>query len=253
MKRVPFFLLGLAVCITVLAADTMLQTPYPKWSLAAAVRLLNSSAWARQETFTRVIGGVGSGISGEKEIYNTFYVRFLSARPIREAYARVQQIQIGYDKWKPQEKKRFDARTKASLDLDVDRWIVVAVSFRSNDPNEESLLRQFFESETASTLRNRAFLSTDSFPQVELVAYFPPKEESVGAKFIFPRRIDDVPIVSGTGGQITFELVNLPGVHTGQNSSASYQEQEDNFSGRIVSLRAIFEVKDMIVGERLVL
>jgi hypothetical protein len=217
------------------------------------VRLLNSSAWARQETFTRVIGGVGSGVSGEKEIYNTFYVRFLSARPIREAYTRVQQIQNGYDKWKPQEKRRFDALTKASLDLDVDRWIVVAVSFRSNDPNEESLLRQFFESETASTLRNRVFLSTDSFSQVELAAYFPPKEEGVGAKFVFPRKIEGVPVVSQTGEQITFELVNLPGVHTGQNSSASYQEQEDNFSGRIVSLRATFSVKDMIVGERLLL
>ena len=52
--------------------------PFQEWSLDRAVKVLNDSPWARHETFTRVIRGVGSGISGEKEIYNTFYVRFLS-------------------------------------------------------------------------------------------------------------------------------------------------------------------------------
>src|SRR4030067_3720396 len=80
----------------------------PNWPMAKAVEILNSSPWARHETFTRVIGGVGSGVSGEKEIYNTFYVRFLSARPIREAYARIQQIQLGYDTMTSDNRSQFD-------------------------------------------------------------------------------------------------------------------------------------------------
>jgi hypothetical protein len=210
----------------------IIQEPFHKWSLDRAVRMLNTSPWARQETFTRVISGVGSGISGEKEIYNTFYVRFLSARPIREAYARVQQIQHGYDRMSPEEKRSFEEAQLSTLDLDVSRWIVVSVSFRSNDPNEESTVRRFFQSETAETLKTKAYLSTPSCPQVGLSAYFPQREESVGAKFVFRRELDGVPVLTKDCPSVTLELLNI--------------------TAAITRLRATFEVEPMIVGGQLV-
>jgi hypothetical protein len=219
--------------IAVAATPWTSLEPFNTWSLDRAVKVLNDSPWARQETFTRVIRGVGSGISGEKEIYNTFYVRFLSARPVREAYARVQQIQHDYDKMPPEEKRQFDEAQLPNLDLDVSRWIVVSVSFRSNDPNEESVVRRFFQSETVETLKNKVFLSTPSCPQVELSAYFPQREESVGAKFVFRRQVDGVPVVTKECPNITLELLDVPGVDS--------------------RLRATFEVKSMIVGDRLIL
>jgi len=197
-----------------------------------AVEVLNLSPWARQETYTRVISGVGSGISGEKEIYNTFYVRFLSARPIREAYARIQQIHYGYDKMSPDEKRRFDRAQSANLEMNVSRWIVVSVSFRSNDPNEESSMRRFFQSETVQTLKTKAFLSTQSFPQLELSAYFPPREESVGAKFVFPREVNGVSVVTKDCENVTLELLEIAGANS--------------------RLRAIFDVKSMIVNGELI-
>jgi hypothetical protein len=96
-------------------------------------------------------------------------VRFLSARPIREAYTRIQQIQHAYDKMPPEKKKQFEAAQSSNLHLDVSRWIVVSVSFRSNDPNEESSVRRFFQSETVKTLKTKAFLSTASSPQLSLL------------------------------------------------------------------------------------
>ncbi len=197
-----------------------------------AVEVLNLSPWARQETYTRVISGVGSGISGEKEIYNTFYVRFLSARPIREAYARIQQIHYGYDKMSPDEKRRFDRAQSANLEMNVSRWIVVSVSFRSNDPNEESSMRRFFQSETVQTLKTKAFLSTQSFPQLELSAYFPPREESVGAKFVFPREVNGIPVVTKDCENVTLELLEIADANS--------------------RLRAIFDVKSMIVNSELI-
>lgn len=202
-----------------------------RWSVEHAVKILNSSAWARQETFTRVISGVGSGISGEKEIYNTFYVRFLSAQPIREAYARVQQISHGYDRMKPEEKRRFEEVQKANMDMDVSQWIVVSVGFRSNDPNEESTVRRFFQSETVQTLKNKAYLSTPHFPQLELAAYFPPREESVGAKFVFPREVNGVPVLTKECENVTLELLDLAGT---------------------TKLRSIFAVKPMIINGELI-
>jgi hypothetical protein len=205
---------------------------YSKWPQNRAVQMLNNSPWAKQETFTRVISGVGSGISGEKEIFNTYYVRFLSARPIREAYARIQQIQHGYDKMSPEEKVHFEAAQLSNLDMDASKWIVVSVGFRSNDPNEESGVRRFFQSETVNTLKTKAYLSTASCPQVELRAYFPQREESVGARFVFPREVNGVPVITKESPNITLELLDVPGTNA--------------------RLRATFEVKPMIVGNQLI-
>ena len=202
------------------------------WSMDKTVEMLNHSPWARQETYTRVISGVGSGISGEKEIYNTFYVRFLSARPIREAYARIQQIHHGYDSMPAKEKKRFEEAQRPSLDMDVSRWIVVTVGFRSNDPNEESIVRRFFQSQTVQTLKNKAYISTAACPQLEISAYFPPREETVGAKFVFPRVINGTPVLTRDCETITLELLEVAGPNT--------------------RIRATFDVKPMIVGGELV-
>jgi hypothetical protein len=225
-------LLGLFLSLGAAADDPSNLEPFRRWSLAKAVEVLNSSPWARHETFTRVVGGVGSGVAGEKEIYNRFYVRFLSARPIREAYARIQQIQNGYDRMSPEEQGRFDRMLTPSLDMDAGDWIVVSVTFRSNDPNEESTVRRFFQSETAPTLKNKAFLSTPAFSQVEVAAYFPPREESVGAKFVFPRVINGAPVVAADTDRIAFELLEVPGAHP--------------------RLRAIFSVRPMVLDGKVV-
>ncbi|MBN2243745.1 MAG: hypothetical protein JW793_13750 [Acidobacteria bacterium] len=207
--------------------------PFHQWSLDKAVKVLNDSPWARQETFTRVIRGVGSGVSGEKEIYSTFYVRFLSARPIREAYARVQQIRHGYSTMFPEKRRQFEKAQSARLDLDVTNLIVLSVSFRSNDPNEESSVRRFFQSQTVETMKTKAFLSTASCPQVEIVAYFPPKEESVGAKFVFPREFDGLPVITKECSNVSLELLDVPGTDS--------------------RLRATFDVESMIVDGRIII
>lgn len=223
------FSILLSLTVAGVASDEQLVQ---KWSLSKAVEVLNSSAWARHETFTRVISGVGSGVSGEKEIFNTFYVRFLSARPIREAFARIQQLQYGYDKFGTEDKSRFDLLIQPGLQLEVDRWVVVAVSFRSNDPNEESTVRRFFQKETAETLKNKAFLSTARFSQVPILAYYIPREEGVGAKFVFPRTVDGMPILSKTDQEVVFELLEVPGATP--------------------RLRASFAIKSMVVGDELI-
>lgn len=214
-----------------LAAIAASQEKVAKLSLAEVIEVLNSSAWAKQETFTRVVSGVGSGESGEKEIFNTFYVRIISAKPIREALARLQQIQYGYDELSSEIKSRFDDYVSTELLSGFGDWIVVSVSFRSNAPQEESNVRRFFQKETAETLKNKAFLSTEQFSQVPIQTYFSPRDEGIGAKFVFPRQVDGVPILSARSKSIAFELLDVP--------TASPR------------LRVRFSVKDMIINGRL--
>ena len=193
---------------------------------------MNESPWAKKETFTQIVGGQGSGRSGEKEIYNTFYVRFLSARPIREAYARIQQIYYGYDDMGEPEKAQFEKDQRPNIEMGGSNWIVVSVAFRSNDPNEESDVRRWFQSETVRTLKTKAFLSTPTCSQVEVSAYFPPREESVGAKFVFPRIVDGIPIVTEDCDKITFELLDVPGANP--NLQATFPVKSMMVDGEII-------------------
>jgi len=215
-----------------LSASKISEEPFFSWSQDKAVEVLNASPWAKQETFTQIVGGQGSGRSGEKEIYNTFYVRFLSARPIREAYARIQQIYYGYDDMDQQEKAQFEKDQQPNIEMTSPDWIVVSVAFRSNDPNEESDVRRWFQSETVRTLKTKAFLSTPTCSQVEVSAYFPPREESVGAKFVFPRVVDGIPVVTEDCDAVTFELLDVPGANP--NLQATFSVKSMTVDGEII-------------------
>ncbi len=216
----------------VVSSPSRAEDAFRSWSLPEAVEILTKSAWVRQETFTRVVGGVGSGIQGEKEIYSTYFVRLLSAEPVRKAYARVQLINLGYDQLPDEEKQRVDHQIAEIVDLDVSKWIIVAVCFRSNDHNRESGFDRFLERQSLETLKNRAYLSTESFPRIQLDAYYPPREASVGAKFVFPRNLEGVPVVTTDDETIVFEF---------------------DTPGNEPVLRAIFPVQNMIISGKLIL
>lgn len=217
-------ILGLGLTLAVPDED------YRHWTREQAVWILSDSPWMSRETSTRVVGGIGSGIQGEKEIYNTYFVRFLSALPIRQAFARIQQLQLGFDQLDEARKNELDKQFQGILNLDVEKWIVVAVAFRSNNPREQARVERFFEGETMETMKTRAFLSTEQFPRVEMIAFFPPKEPTVGAKFVFPRFVGGTPIVKSDDKEIVFEF-DTPG------------------TGR--ELRARFAIADMIVNGEL--
>ena len=183
-----------------------LEKPFSSWSLDEAVAVLNDSPWARQTTFTEVVEGVGSGVRGEKEIFNTFYTRLLSSLPVRQAFLRVEQHVHDYDSLSASEKARFDDLATPGLELDFEDWIVLAVSFRSNDADNEREIDRYLEVSTTDSLKNQAFLSTSSVSQVRLKGYFPPQGDGVGAKFVFPRTVDGRPVVADDTETLVFEL-----------------------------------------------
>ncbi len=223
-----FLLLSFVVAFSPLTAEDSFRS----WTLPKAVEILTKSAWVRQETFTRVVGGVGSGIQGEKEIYNTYFVRLISAEPVRQAYARVKLINVGYDQLPDEEKQRVNREIEEIVDLDVSEWIVVAVSFRSNNHNQEAGFDRFLERQSLETMKNRAYLSTEKFPRIQLDAYYPPREASVGAKFVFPRNLEGVPVVTPDDETIVFEF---------------------DTPGNEPVMRATFPVQEMIISGKLIL
>ncbi len=208
------------------------DSPFRDWSKEYSLHILNESPWSQHKTYIRQLRGMGSGIQGEKEIYNTYFVRFLSAQPIRKAFARVKELHIDYDKLSESEKVDFDKENQKSVNLELKDWIVVSVAFRSNVPREESAVDQFLMSQTTETVKNRVYLSTKKFPRLEIAEYIQPSEKIVGAKFIFPRTKDGQEIVTAEDDKIIFEF-NAPGSDP--------------------LLRATFDVTKMIQGGELVI
>lgn len=208
-----------------------LDAPFHEWSQEFSLNILNESPWAQHLTYIRQLRGVGSGIQGEKEVYNTYFVRFLSAKPVRKAFSRLKELHVNYENLSESQKIDFETENRKAVELELDDWIVVSVAFRSNVPREESSVDQFLMSQTTETIKTRAYLSTKRFPRLEISEYIPPNEKIVGAKFIFPRSKDGVEIVTAEDERIVFEF-DAPGN---------------------TSLRTTFNVEDMLQGGDLVL
>lgn len=202
---------GLFFGVLCLAFGSIPPGDYRTWTLEEAQAVLNESPWAAQYTIARVIGGVGSGLYGEKEIYDRFFVRFLSARPVRQAYARVEQIRRGYDDvLNAEERRSLDQELDQKVEKDFRDRILVALTLRSNDSETEQQFWNTLQNQTRETLKNRVHLSSRRFPKVEIAAYYPPQEPAVGAVFVFPREIEGIPLVSEKDSSIVVEI-DLPG------------------------------------------
>lgn len=194
------FLLCLAV-IGSLAWTSTIDLPWVRpessWSREECLKILTDSPWVAKDTTTRVIGGVGSGVQGEKEIFSTYYVRLFSARPVRRAYRRLLELEAGVPP---------ETDDPAGEDAIFRNWIVVAVTYRCNNPREQARIEQFFQTGTTETMKNRAYLTTSRHPRIPLAEYFPPQNPLVGAKFVFPRFLDGNAIVGEDDDSLVFEF-----------------------------------------------
>jgi hypothetical protein len=111
-----------------------------------------------------------------------YRICFLSARPIREALARMviaAQREPDAD---------LISRLQAFVQRDFSPYIVIAVSIDSTDQRFLGPIMQQINSATAGTLRNNTYLETPDGRRLFLTGYQPPIADGLGAKFIFPRR-----------------------------------------------------------------
>jgi len=224
------------------------------YSFEEALDILNESQWARQQTITQVVEGVGSGEYGEKELFSRYYVRILSAPQIRNAYKIVQgQVE---DK-----KDSADQDEFGLVGYDDPRYIIIGVAFRSNQPDLEGEVLNVLKSQTVETLQNRAFLSSSSQPQIRLVDYRPPTDLAIGAQFVFPRIIDGKNVISPDDESFAFELelkVELevggqnggggPGGGPGRPGGPGGPGGDDDEEFDFPVLRVNFPVSDAVTG-----
>jgi hypothetical protein len=223
VKTIPLLLLAIVLAgFTTIPQDKEL---WPKWDKGKVQKMLTSSPWAQTQTDTDTSemtyspttasgsSSIGSTASSSAGARNTgrdvqgnrsdqgasnqamsvnYHVRFLSAKPIRQAFARMIEIQ---------EKDNKSVRDQLGpfVERDFSDYIVVAVSFDSPDKRFEGPVLQAFSSATSSTLKTQAYLERSDGKRLFVIDYKPPINDGLGAKFVFPRMVDGQPFLTETG------------------------------------------------------
>ena len=216
--------------------------PWTQWTDKDAKKILNDSGWGQTQTFigsayNPVIrpDGTTAISTNYPELGGVNYrVRFLSAKPIRQALLRLVQLDPKATPEQTEKAQRF-------VDAKYDQVVVIAASYDQDgllkDPDFTMPVFQAFSGGTTSTLKNNTYLDIKVGRRVFLQEYRPPSGDGMGAIFIFPRIVDGKPILNPKSGEVRF-YVEFPKLGTAGLGITTNEQQ--------VRLNVRFKVSDMM-------
>ncbi|HEX6045787.1 MAG TPA: hypothetical protein VFZ22_14940 [Pyrinomonadaceae bacterium] len=190
------------------------QKPWTEWTKKDVEKTLNDSAWGQTQSeggsssqsgstsaVTTTMGGrneernlssAARAESGETKpaSYVKYHVRFLSAKPVRAAFARMVMLS------KTQPDENLATQLQGFIDRDFSEYIVVSVGVEVGDQKMAGALMQAFSSATTEALQQNVYLERKDGKKLFLLEYRPPVEDGMGAKFVFKRALDGQPFLS---------------------------------------------------------
>src|SRR5256714_7454097 len=192
--------LAVSLCTAVNAQKQL--KPWTDWTESEVEKIPNGSPWGQTQidtdtsemvyTPTTQSGGGDSASRREQGATNQatsvkFRIRWLSAKPIREALVRQEQLNTG----KMSEQLQFFANGPSYT------RIVIAVTFETADQRFGGKLLQAFGSANMGVLQNSTYLELKSGKRIFLQQYVPPNENLLGAAlFVFPRNAEGKPLLT---------------------------------------------------------
>jgi hypothetical protein len=127
-----------------------------------------------------------------------YRIRFFSARPVRQALARLMALQ-------QQMAPAALERLRAFAEVESTNSIIVTVTFESKDGRFTGQALQAFASAVTATLKNNTYLERSSDgKRLFLEEYVPPGKDGFGARFIFLRTMDGQTFITPTAGNVRF-------------------------------------------------
>ena len=150
-----------------------------------------------------LMGGVPSlptTSSSSSTIIHTFRIRFLSARPIREASAAMFLInQAGTNS---ADRDKAAESLKSFVEHESVNYVVVAV---------ESADFIDLPQDLSAPITNDTYLQRSDGKRVLLIKYRAPGPDGLGAQFLFPRSLEDQPFLNLDSGEVRFHSEIAPG------------------------------------------
>jgi hypothetical protein len=205
---------------------------WTEWSQKDAEKILNDSPWGQTQTDTNTsemvysptVGSAAGSTSNRSArttgmrdeqadrnrsraaegAYNqavtiNYRVRFLSARPVREALAAtiLQQQTTASAVQTKQQMQQF-------IDRNFGDYIVVAVTYDASDQRLSGKAFQDFNAALADTLKNNTYLERRDGKRIFLMDYRAPIDDGIGARFVFRRVVDGRAFLNGESGDVRF-------------------------------------------------
>lgn len=222
MRRVLFSSLLLALCASAVFAQK--AKPWTEWSEKEAARILNDSPWGQTQTEGREDAPSASSAitsvagprrdtervlssndanrveSGQQKADRTirYRTRFLSAKPVRGAFARILLLKRA----EPDEK--FTTQLQGFVDRDFGDYVVIALTAEAADPKLVGPTMELLTSATAETLKEKIYLERKDGKRLVLHDYRAPGPDGMGAKFVFLRTLDGQPFLTTESDNVRF-------------------------------------------------
>ena len=205
----------LAVLAIVGTAIAQKDKKWTDWTKKDAQKMLDDSPWAKTQTdtdtsemmFSPTNTAGTSSTNADRAVFGAtnqavnikFHVRFYSARPIRQALARIMEL----DQKQPD--KTTIEKLHAFGELKSGDSIIITVTYESPDQRYSGIVMQAFNSAVTSVMKNDTYLqrSVDG-KQLFLEEYVPPGKDGFGARFIFLRDQNGAPFIDSKSGEIHF-------------------------------------------------
>ena len=187
---------------------------WTEWSKKEVEKTLNDSAWGQ----TQSEGGSGGQSESSSAITSTmaarnedrninaaaraesgeakpstivkYHVRFLSAKPVREAFARQVLLAQG------QPNEELTRQLQSFVDRSFADYIVLAVGLEVADQKMAAPLTRAFTAATTETLQKNVYLERKDGKKLFLMEYRAPTQDGMGAKFVFQRVVDGEPFLN---------------------------------------------------------
>jgi len=231
-------------------ASAQKPTDWTNWSDKDVKKILDNSGWGQVQTDTitsemffkqasRRTARTSEDANNQSPSIS-YHIRFISAKPVREALARRimldQKIALTDPKSDP---------IKAFVDRSADQWIVVAVAFDSSTGRIVGPAVQAFASANLGVLKNTAYLERKDGKRIFIEQYHAPGPEGFGAQFTFPRMSDGKPFITGDSGTVRF-YAEIPSESTPDPNSSNAKATTN-----IIKLDMKFKVAEMMYDGKL--
>jgi len=194
----------------VAGADKKMK-PWTEWSEKEVQKMLDNSPWGQTQVETNTAemfysptapGGrapdrAAQGATNQATSVS-FYIRFLTAKPIRQAFARRMELQ------QKSTNPQLVEQLRQFAERQTDEWVVVAVAFDSKDSRFSGPVMQTFNSANTGLLKNNTYLEVRGDGRNFLEEYRAPAPDGMGAKFVFKRMVNGEAFIRPDRGEVRF-------------------------------------------------
>lgn len=183
-----------------------------------AAKILNDSPWGQTQTEgeelpqqTSAITQVAAPRSADRQLSSQgespetkpsrvikYRARFLSAKPVRAAFAKILLLRKG------KADENLSTQLQEFVDRDFGDYVVVAVAADAPDQRLVGLTNQLLTNATAEALKEKVYLERKDGKRLALADYRPPTPDGMGAKFVFMRTLEGQPFLTVDSDNVRF-------------------------------------------------